>query len=215
LSDPSIRTPGWRFLSMLRHRRSAEPRGQSLVEFAMLLPLLLVLLLGVADFGRVFQAGIVIESASRAAAEAGALEYLRTQEDRAAYPGPLADYYAQIHEMASRSACAEARILPNTTYSSGTCPTWPAVVVCVHDLVDPACDGAPVSGYSAGPSQCTGMDDPWITDTDSQGHAYVEVRVCYHFTTLFNLNLSLPFGAGISVGDVYIQRKAVFTVADY
>ncbi|MEP6807849.1 MAG: TadE/TadG family type IV pilus assembly protein, partial [Chloroflexota bacterium] len=31
------------------HRRSR--RGQSLVEFALMLPLLLVLLLGVADFG--------------------------------------------------------------------------------------------------------------------------------------------------------------------
>lgn len=198
---------------------SRSKRGQSLVEFALLVPLLLVILLGVADFGRVFQAGIIMESASRAAAEAGALEYLRTQELRTAYPGPLANYYAQIHKVASASACEEARILPNTTYAAGsppTCPTWPAVVVCVHDA-DAAeiCDGSPASGYSAGPAQCTGMNDPWTTNRDSQLHPYVEVRVCYRFTTLLNLNLSLPFGAGISLGDVYIQRKAVFTVADY
>ena len=56
---------------------SRVARGQSLVEFALLLPLLLVILLGVADFGRVFQAGIMMESATRAAAEAGAVEYLR------------------------------------------------------------------------------------------------------------------------------------------
>jgi hypothetical protein len=187
------------------------------VEFALLLPLLLVILLGVADFGRVFQAGIVMESAARAAAEAGAIEYLRTQELRAAYPGPISDYYAQVHEVASKSACEEARALPNTTYSGGTCPTWPAVVVCVHDAdtVDPICNGSSASGYSAGPAECTVMDDAWSTAEDAQLHDYVEVRVCYHFTTLFNLNLSLPFGAGISVGDIYIQRKAVFIVADY
>jgi hypothetical protein len=59
------------------------------------------------------------------------------------------------------------------------------------------------------------MANGWSTDEDSQGNDYVEVRVCYRFTTLFNLHLSLPFGAGISVGDIYIQRSAVFTVADY
>jgi hypothetical protein len=191
-------------------------RGQSLVEFALLLPLLLVILLGVADFGRVFQAGIVMESASRAAAEAGALEYLRTLEIREANPGDPA-YYGRIHDVASEAACQEARILPNTTYSGGTCPTWPAVVVCVHDAdsVDPLCDGSPASGYSAGPPECNGMSAGWSTAEDSQGNDYVEVRVCYRFTTLFNLNLSLPFGAGISVGELYIQRTAAFTVADY
>lgn len=219
MSDSSIRIPGRRFLRVPRHRRSAEPRGQSLVEFAMLLPLLLVLLLGVADFGRVFQAGIVIESASRAAAEAGALEYLRTQVDREANPGDPA-YYARIHRIASEAACQEARVLPNTTFSAGppmTCLTWPAVVVCVHDAdsVDPICNGSAAAGYSDGPPECTGMSGVWTTAEDSQQHDYVEVRVCYRFTTLFNLNLSLPFGAGISVGDVYLQRTTVFTVADY
>jgi hypothetical protein len=45
--------------------------------------------------------------------------------------------------------------------------------------------------------------------------AYVEVRTCYHFTTLFDLEISLPFGAGLGLGDVYLQKEAVFTVADY
>ena len=195
---------------------AGSKRGQALVEFALMLPLLLVILLGVADFGRVFQAGIVIESASRAAAEAGALEYLRTEEIRDANPGDPA-YYARIHTIASRSACTEARILPNTTYAGGTCPTWPAVLVCVHDAdsIDPLCDGSPAAGYDDGLPECAGLSGGWSTAEDSQSHDYVEVRVCYHFTTLFNLHLSLPFGAGISVGDIYIQRKAVFTVADY
>ena len=52
-------------------------RGQSMVEFALVLPMLLILLLGIVDFGRVFQAGIVTEAAARNGAEAGALERLR------------------------------------------------------------------------------------------------------------------------------------------
>lgn len=197
-------------------RKAGSKSGQALVEFALILPLLLVLLLGVADFGRVFQAEIVIESASRAAAEAGAIEYLRTQDIREAKPGALA-YYQRIHAIASHAACTEARILPNTTYAGGLCPTWPAVLVCVHDAdsVDPLCDGTPATGYTDGLPNCTGMSGGWSTAEDSQSHDYVEVRLCYHFTTLFNLHLSLPFSAGISVGDLYIQRTAVFTVADY
>jgi hypothetical protein len=199
-----------------KSREGHSTSGQALVEFALILPLLLVLLLGVADFGRVFQAEIVIESASRAAAEAGAIEYLRTQDIREANPGDPA-YYARIHAIASRAACTEARILPNTTYAGGVCPTWPAVLVCVHDAdsVDPLCDGSPATGYSDGQPNCTAMTGGWSTAEDSQSHDYVEVRLCYHFSTLFNLHLSLPFSAGISVGDLYIQRTAVFTVADY
>ena len=192
--------------------------GQSVVEFALLLPLLLVLLLGVADFGRVFQAGIVVESAARAAAEAGALEYLRTQEMREANPGDPA-YYARIHDVAAVAACQEARILPNTSYLAGppvTCPTWPAVAVCVHDAdsLDPNC-GSPAAGYTAGPPECSDLSAGWTQDEDAQGHDYVEVRVCYQFTTLFNLNVSLPMGAGLGLGDLYLQQTAAFTVADY
>jgi Flp pilus assembly protein TadG len=59
--------------SRQRPRLGSSRRGQSLVEFALVLPMLLVLLLGIADFGRVFNAGITLEAATRDAAEAGAL----------------------------------------------------------------------------------------------------------------------------------------------
>src|SRR5690606_20209344 len=49
-------------LEQLRLRTRRPERGQSLVEFALVLPMLLVLLLGIADFGRVFAAGILLEA---------------------------------------------------------------------------------------------------------------------------------------------------------
>lgn len=42
-----------------------KPRGQSLVEFAIVAPLLLLLVLGAMDFGRMFYAKIVITNAAR------------------------------------------------------------------------------------------------------------------------------------------------------
>jgi Flp pilus assembly protein TadG len=55
----------------------ARLRGQALVEFALVLPIVLVLLLTVSDFGRLFATTITIESAARAAAEVAATEYSR------------------------------------------------------------------------------------------------------------------------------------------
>lgn len=50
--------------------------GQSLAEIAIVLPLLLVLLAGVFDFGRVVHAHVVVTNASREAALAGAVTFL-------------------------------------------------------------------------------------------------------------------------------------------
>jgi hypothetical protein len=50
---------------------SAAERGTSLVEFAMVLPLLLVLLFTIVDFGRAFQSWITITNAAREGARVG------------------------------------------------------------------------------------------------------------------------------------------------
>ena len=83
-------------------------RGQSFVEFALVLPLLIVLLLGIADFARIFQAGIVLEASSRNAAEVAAIERLRNEPGTAGDPA----YYAALHVIAADQACAESRRLP-------------------------------------------------------------------------------------------------------
>jgi hypothetical protein len=44
------------------------------------------------------------------------------------------------------------------------------------------------------------------------GSHSVEVRLCYKFTTLFNLNISLPLGWGLSLGDIYLERARTFVV---
>jgi len=46
-----------------------RPRpGQTLVEFSLTLPLLLLLLFGIIEFGRIFQAWVTLQNAARAAA---------------------------------------------------------------------------------------------------------------------------------------------------
>lgn len=48
-------------------------KGQSLVEFALVLPLLVVLLFGIIDFGRIFHVYLTIDHAGREAARAASI----------------------------------------------------------------------------------------------------------------------------------------------
>jgi hypothetical protein len=203
------------------HTGSRSERGQSLVEFALVLPLLLVFLLGVADFGRVFTAGITIEAAARNGAEAAAQEYLQLSQKQGGVLDP-ADY-AALHEVALDAVCAESEPLPNKSVSGGTC-TMPLTAVCIHDDFDPICgDEADPSLSNCTSVSGTGVNDGW--GNDNLGPAlgsppvalpYVEVRVCYRFTTLLNLGkLELPFGWSLSLGDIWLQRDREFTVANY
>ena len=174
--------------------------------------MLLVLLLGIADFGRVFQAGITIEAATRNGAEAAALERLRNKPPTD--PAKLADYYDNIHVVAATAACQQAHVLPNTSMSGtdGTCQQ-PFIRACVHDSVDPQC-GAAIPGFaSTVPASCPELSNAWSNASAGEvaSHA-VELRVCYQFTTLFNLHLSLPFAQGMNLGEIWIERTRFFVL---
>jgi hypothetical protein len=191
-------------------------RGQSLVEFALVLPMLLVLLLGIADFGRVFAAGITLEAAARDGAEAAAQEYVQLVRNKAGGVLDTTDF-GHLHEIAADAVCHEAKALPNQTEASGVC-SMPITAVCVHDGNDPACG----SEATAAPADCPKVIGAWnpansgAAPLGSTPLPYVEVRVCYRFTTLVDLsNLQLPFGWGLSLGDIWLERDRAFTVANY
>lgn len=190
--------------------------------------MLLVLLLGIADFGRVFAAGIAIESSARNAAEAVAQEYLRNPPGPMADPAPLPGddaYYKALHELAARTACREARSLPGVSYvpdDSGTtadeesCGTMPIIRTCIHDTADTRCGD--VAFGAAVPDSCTVLMEPMNPSMDggAETSRYVEVRVCYRFTTLINItDMQLPFGWGISVGEIWLEKDRVFGVGYY
>jgi hypothetical protein len=189
---------------------SSSRRGQTLVEFALVLPMLLVLLLGIADFGRVFASGITMEALARDAAEAASQEYL--QQRRAAAGPPGAAAYAAVHARAQEVACEEAERLPNRTVSAGSC-TMPVIGSCIHDEWGNHCS-APSASV---PAACSTMAT-WPPSLANQpgGLPYVQLNACYQFTTIINLtDLRLPLGWSLSLGDIWLQRERVFTVADY
>lgn len=199
-----------------------------MVELALVLPLLLVLFLGIADVGRVFQAGIVIEAAARDAAELIAEEYRRQPPGghpmiEPAPPGSDS-FYRPLHELGARAACREMRVLANTTYvpddpatpavneeacvSDDPSAGMPAMRLCIHDGQDTLCDEI-AFGVSV-PDDCPNLSAPMtpVQTGGAEASRYVEVRICYRFTTLFNFQY-------LSIGTIWLERDRVFTVAQY
>jgi hypothetical protein len=181
-------------------RRRPRQRGQSVVEFTLVVPILLVLFIAIADFGRIFAAGIAVEAATRDAAEAVANEYLSNPPGPLDSPAPSGNqpYYDNLHAYGQGVVCAELRGLPNTD-----CSGVPAVVICVHDGQDGAC------GSSTGNSASCGDFTPAATNSqNSTTQRWVEVRTCYHFTPILQLPL-------FAFGDVWLQRTRNFTIPCY
>jgi hypothetical protein len=194
--------------------------------------MLLVLLLGIADFGRVFSAGITVEAAARNAAEIAAEEYLdappgnppRPLSNPAPLPGDIDyngdTYYPALHDVAAKAACDELRLLPNAGYDAATSTCSGIIVqVCVHDGADPSCSAAPTgfADASAHPgcvlSNSTALDP--TSSAEQSTLRYAEVRICYRFSALFEADLRLPRGGGLSLGEVHLERTRSFTVADW
>jgi len=192
-------------------------RGQSLVEFALVLPILLFVVVAIADFGRIFATGVDLEAATRDGAETGANEYIGKAppgdgstplSSPAPTPGSSA-YYDALHLKVAKVVCTELRDEPNSDYDSGTesCPTMPMVLVCVHDAADPSCSTPPFGGTV--PTECADLiTPPTNAQTPGSPERWVEVRTCYHFTSF--LGIPVP-----PLGDYWLQRTRTFVIPCY
>ncbi|MDQ2636252.1 MAG: pilus assembly protein [Actinomycetota bacterium] len=168
---------------------SGDRRGQALVEFGLILPLVLFLLLGIFDFGRLFSSAVAIESAAREAADYGSL--YRWHWTAANTPLTEAEM--------ERRACTAASTLPDYDEPSGTVDhatcTNPDFT---YELIYP--DGTTID-CSAVPR----TSDPCMVKVvlEYQFHVIVPINIRYYDTTL-----GLP-----SV--VPMTRTSTFAVSDF
>jgi hypothetical protein len=211
--------------SLIRPRRrwgARSARGQGLVEFGLVLPLLLVFLLGVADFGRVFSDGIALEAATRNSAEAATQEYLQLCSKYGGDCGLLTQPdYDGLHDLALDVGCRETERLTNRDEppyvgdctASPNLPFW--IATCIHD------DSLPGDANSCGqdelptgnvPVGCRAINDlsSWtsVRAGPTEGRPYVEVRMCYHFDPLIPLTETWW-------GSIWLQRENNFAVTNY
>ncbi len=201
-------------------RTSPRAPGQALAEFALVIPIVLVLFLAIADLGRLFAAGIVVQSASRDGAEAGAQYYAQIADGSTV---SAAAVYTTVDNAAVSVTCNELSRIGGATGPGTSCSQVQAVVVaCTHDVGfdlngttqsapgDPNCAAPPSGSMTPGESaNCGGITSTaWSTSLDSSQLPYVEVRVCYPFDLLLGSSY-------IPAGPFYLQQNSSFVVAAY
>lgn len=173
------------------HARLGRERGQSLAEFALVIPLLFLVAVAIGDFGRLYTAMIAVESAAREAADYGA--FLGSDQ----WPSAGAPWTANDAEM-RRRACAATSQLADFDDTAGTCSGNPVVTWELwetdnatkrpHHVIDPL-NGDECAGR-------IGLVDPCM----------VHVTVTFDFHPFFALP-PIP-------GTLTIRREAWFAISD-
>jgi len=178
---------------VLPHPR--RERGQSVVEFALVVPLLLVVLLAILDFSRIYTTMMSVESAAREAADYGT-----TLGAGKWQVGAPAD--ATVAEMHMR-ACVAASDLPDYRDSDGDpsngCEN-PDVDYCLTTSVGGACGALDADAHCEDPTRtvpCT-----------------VTVTLTHAFDLISPFHVEL-FGVAIGVPDaITFQRDSTFAMTD-
>jgi TadE-like protein len=166
-----------------------EARGQSIVEFALTLPLLLLLMLGILDLARIYTTMLSVESAAREAADFGT--FGSQKWNVAVYNGTEAKM--------ERRACVAASDLPDYVGPDDAC-TNPSFS---YELSTDR--GATWVGYD----EALGCDDPV-----REPPCWVRVTLAYDFRLLIPFNLEI-FGATYGMPEsLTFERSSIFAMTD-
>jgi len=111
----------------MRARR--DERGASVVEFAVVLPLLVMFAFGIIEFGRVYSARIQLTAAARDGARAAALGNDVTAATKAGAPGLDPTKISVTYTASPGSTCTGASSTTTTTSLSTTTTTIPVATV--------------------------------------------------------------------------------------
>ena len=107
----------WPFRGLVAAPRLRRPTGQSLVEFTLILPVLLLLLMGGIDFGRVFLGWVSLNNTARIAANYAAANALSVSAGNAT---ALATYNRLVQDDAKATNCTPDDPIAPPTYDPDT-----------------------------------------------------------------------------------------------
>ena len=174
-------------------RRARSDRGQSVVEFALVLPLILILVVAIADLARVYTTMINVESAAREAADYGS--FGSQKWNTAVYSVVPGGTEAQM----KYRACVAASKLPDYIGPDDNCtnPTF------TYDLSGD-------KGATWHPFDSTMTCDDAVRNPP----CWVRVTLRYDFNLFVPLHVNM---LGVQFGlpdDLTIERSATFPMTD-
>jgi hypothetical protein len=177
----------------IRRPNGRTQSGQSVVEFALLAPLLIVLAMAIADLARVYTTTIAVESAAREAADYGT--FGSQKWDPVVYSLPVDGTEAKMR----LRACVAASQLPDYVGPDDNC-TNPTVT---YQLSGDK--GASWGAYDAG------MD---CDNATREPPCWLRVTVHYEFKLIAPFRIDL-FGVGLGLPDsISLERSSVFPMTD-
>ena len=171
-------------------------RGQSVVEFALVLPIMVILLFAIIDFARIYTTMLSVESAAREAADYGTTLGAGKWQDGT----PVS---ATLDEMERRACVASSNLSdytdPDGDPATGNC-TNPAFDFCVQPT-----DFAPCDPFDP----TDGCEDPL-----REPPCRVKVTLTYEFHVIAPVNFQI-MGASIGLPSlITVERDSTFAITD-
>lgn len=176
--------------------RKRHERGQSLVEFALVLPLMVIMLFAILDFARVYTTLMSVESAAREAADFGTTLGAGKWQDGAPMDATVAEM--------QRRACIAASDLtgyadPDGDPATGDC-TNPSFSYCMSSS-----PGGPCGPVDPG----AGCDDPMRTTP-----CRVTVTLTFDFQLIAPMSIDF-YGQHYGFpASITLQRDSTFAMTD-
>lgn len=164
--------------------------GQSITEFALVVPVLFLLLLAIADFGRLYTSAVAVEAAGREAADFGAFDVSKWNGSNAATTVALMQQRACV---AAAGSHLEGYATTDPDNNTCTNPT----MSCTLELGADSADCASSNGFVNGTDCSLAATDPPCT---------VHVHMEYSFRTLLSIP---PIPSAIQIG-----RDSLFRISN-
>ncbi|HEX5591376.1 MAG TPA: TadE/TadG family type IV pilus assembly protein [Candidatus Limnocylindrales bacterium] len=184
---PVSRSPMARLRARFRSGRGA--RGQSLAEFALVAPILLLVVVAIADFGRLYNSMVAIESAAREAADYGSFKSSHWTAVNA--PTTVTEMRYRACTAAAGSHLEGYQGLPDNSD-------------CTNPLME--CSLEPDTGPA---SDCATYADPECSDSTNDPPCTVHVTMTFTFRPFFNFQLF-----GWSPLQITFERHSLFRISD-
>ena len=174
-------------------RRRRTSAGQSLTEFALTLPLLLVMFVAVADLARAYATMVAIESAAREAADWAAFQSSNWIGD----PGDPVSNEAKTIEGMTQRACTAASTVPDYAEPPGTIDH----ATCTNPTL-----AYELTGWVVDPEECA--------NPDNLVPCKLKVTLSHTFTLILPFSIPIIGGQVGFPSEISFERDSVFALSD-